>query len=87
MAGSSIIKDMKKTGGFMKAKRILAALLSVSMIIGGTSLVVYPASYLVHDFRGKYLVVINYDATPQDAYADLVIREKIGKVLSEVQVK
>ena len=56
------------------------------LIIGGTSLAVAPASYLVYDFRGKYLVVINRDATPQDANADLVIHDSIGKVFSQIRI-
>ena len=56
------------------------------LIIGGTSLAVAPASYLVNDFRGKNLVVINRDSTPQDRYAQLVLRGKIGEILSQIKV-
>jgi NAD-dependent deacetylase len=56
------------------------------LIIGGTSLVVYPAAGLVDYYRGKRLVVINKSATSQDSAADLVIQESIGKVLSAVRV-
>lgn len=52
------------------------------LIIGGTSLVVYPAAYLVSYFRGKHLVLINQSRTAQDHKADLVIRKPIGEVLS-----
>ena len=51
------------------------------LIIGGTSLVVYPAAGFVTYFRGDALVVINQDATPQDDRADLVFHESVGKVL------
>lgn len=54
------------------------------LIIGGTSLVVYPAAGLIDYFRGKHLVLINRDATPRDSQADLVIREKIGVTLDAV---
>ena len=54
------------------------------LIIGGTSLVVYPAAGLIQYFRGKSLVLINRQATAQDSNADMVIREPIGKVLGEV---
>ena len=54
------------------------------LIIGGTSLVVYPAAGLIQYFRGKSLVLINQQATAQDSNADMVIREPIGKVLGEV---
>ncbi len=53
------------------------------MIVGGTSLAVYPAAGLVRYFRGKRLAVINYAETYADSYADLVLHDSIGKVLSE----
>lgn len=52
-----------------------------TLIVGGTSLVVYPAAGLVHAFRGDNLVVINRDATEVDALATLTIREPIGETL------
>ncbi len=52
-----------------------------TLIIGGTSLVVYPAAGLIDYFRGSNLVVINRDATSRDESAQLCIREKIGEVL------
>lgn len=54
------------------------------LIIGGTSLVVYPAAGLVDYFKGKYLVVINMAPTPRDAQADIVIKDKIGEVFSKL---
>ena len=54
------------------------------LIIGGTSLSVYPAANLIQYFRGKYLVVINKTPTPQDNMADLVINDSIGKVCKEL---
>ena len=54
------------------------------LIIGGTSLAVYPAAGLIHYYRGKKLVLINMGATSYDDQADLVIREKIGEVFSQV---
>lgn len=54
------------------------------LIIGGTSLIVYPAAGLIDYYRGKKLILINRDATPRDDRADLVIREPIGKVFSQV---
>ncbi len=53
------------------------------LIVGGTSLAVYPAAGLLQYFRGKHLVLINKDRTPMDENADLVIHDSIGKVLSE----
>ena len=54
------------------------------LIIGGTSLAVYPAAGLIDLYRGNRLVLVNLSATPQDSRADLVIHEKIGKVFSEL---
>lgn len=56
------------------------------LIIGGTSLVVYPAASLVRYFRGKNLVLINRDKTDMDNNADLVIHEKIGETLSQIRI-
>ena len=53
------------------------------LIIGGTSLVVYPAAGLIRYFRGDHLVVINMQPTGADASADLCIAKPIGQVLSE----
>ena len=51
------------------------------MIVGGTSLTVYPAASLVRKFHGKTLVIINKTETPYDSYADLVIRTPISEAL------
>ena len=56
------------------------------MIVAGTSLTVYPAAGLLNYFRGKYLVLINRDATPVDDECNLVIRDKVGEVLSDINV-
>lgn len=53
-----------------------------TLIVGGTSLAVYPAAGLMDYFRGDNLVVINKTATRADTSANLLIREPIGKVLS-----
>ena len=57
------------------------------MIVAGTSLTVYPAAGLLRDFAGSHLVLINRDATPYDDMADLVIHQKVGEVLSAIQIK
>ncbi|MBQ9232808.1 MAG: NAD-dependent protein deacylase [Lachnospiraceae bacterium] len=54
------------------------------LIIGGTSLVVYPAAGLIDYFKGKYLVVINMAPTPRDKNADILINGKIGEVFSKL---
>lgn len=55
-----------------------------TLIIGGTSLVVYPAAGLIDYFKGKNLILINKSSTSADNKADLVIHDSIGKVLSMV---
>ena len=57
------------------------------LIIGGTSLVVYPAAGLIDYFNGDKLVLINKSATTRDSMADLVIREPIGQVFSQIEVR
>ena len=57
-----------------------------TLIIGGTSLTVYPAAGLVDYFHGENLVLINKTATMQDSRASLVIRGKIGEVLGQIRV-
>ena len=54
------------------------------LIIGGTSLAVYPAAGLIDYFKGDKLIVINKAPTPRDAHADLLIQAPIGKVFGEV---
>lgn len=54
------------------------------LIVGGTSLAVYPAAGFLRYFKGDALVLINRDETPFDGSARLVIRDKIGEVLGEV---
>lgn len=54
------------------------------LIIGGTSLVVYPAAGLIDYYRGSKLVLINKSVTSRDSQADLVISDSIGKVLGAV---
>ena len=56
------------------------------LIIGGTSLNVYTAAGLIDYYRGNRLVLINMSKTPMDYKADLVIYDKIGKVLSQIEV-
>ncbi len=56
------------------------------LIIGGTSLTVYPAAGFIRAFTGRHLVLINRDPTPNDSMADLVINDSIGKVLGRIRV-
>lgn len=55
------------------------------LIIGGTSLAVYPAASLIDYFQGDHLIVINMSPTPRDRYADLCIQEPIGQVFAALE--
>ena len=55
------------------------------LIIGGTSLAVYPAAGLIDYFQGDKLVVINKSATPRDSHADLLVQGPIGEVFHSIQ--
>lgn len=57
------------------------------LIVGGTSLAVYPAAGLIDYYRGNKLVLINMSKTPMDSRADLVIYEKIGEVLDLIHIQ
>ena len=57
------------------------------LIIGGTSLVVYPAAGLIDYYRGDKLVLINKDATARDSVADYSIHGKIGEILGQIVVR
>ena len=69
---------------------IEAAVLAISradmLIIGGTSLAVYPAAGLIRYYRGNKLTLINKSSTPYDREADLVINAPIGEVLGAIRV-
>ena len=95
---SKVVPTCTKCGGNVKPDVVLyeeglddnvirGAIAAISkadtLIIGGTSLVVYPAAGLINYFRGKNLVLINKSSTSADNKADLVIHEAIGKVLGE----
>jgi NAD-dependent deacetylase len=54
------------------------------LIIGGTSLSVYPAAGLIDDYRGNRLVLVNKSETPRDSRADLIIRDPIGEVFARL---
>ena len=96
---NSKIPKCSYCGGTMKPKVVLyeeqlydgvaeAAVKYISdadmLIVGGTSLAVYPAASFVRYFNGKYIVIINKSETGYDNNADLVIRENIGEVFEKV---
>ena len=58
-----------------------------TLIIGGTSLVVYPAAGLINYFNGSKLILINKSQTPYDNLASLVINEAIGETLSQIKIE
>ena len=57
-----------------------------TLIIGGTSLAVYPAAGLINYYRGNRLVIINMSPTGADSSADILIEERIGEVLSKIKL-
>ena len=57
-----------------------------TLIVAGTSLVVYPAAGVIQYFQGRHFVLINKDPTPADSRADLVIHGKVGEILGQIQV-
>ena len=98
IANSTGVPRCPKCGGIIKPdvvlyeegldEQVLSGAVSAirradTLIIGGTSLVVYPAAGLIRYFRGDHLVVINMQPTGADAEADLCIAKPIGQVLSE----
>lgn len=56
------------------------------LIVGGTSLSVFPAANFVHEYKGKYLIIINRDATGFDQYADLCFHDSISAVLNKIKL-
>ena len=65
-------------------KSVMAIYNADLMIVGGTSLTVYPAAGLLRYYRGNRLVLINRDETPYDHKADLVIHDSLGRVFSQL---
>lgn len=90
VCGSTVKPDVVLYEESLDQKTMEAAVLAVSradmLIVGGTSLVVYPAAGLINYYQGNKLVLINRDETPYDRRADLVIHDSIGKVLGEIEV-
>lgn len=72
------------TGTMQKAVRYIAN--ADVLIIGGTSLAVYPAAGLIDYYRGNKLILINKSATPMDRRADLLVQGSIGEILGQIRV-
>ena len=85
--GGVIKPDVVLYGEMLDDTQIRGAVNAISdadvLIIGGTSLVVYPAAGFVHYFTGDKLVILNKSETAADSRADLVIHDPIGEVLGE----
>lgn len=86
--GGVIRPDVVLYGEGLNERVITESILYISqcevLIVGGTSLNVYPAAGLINYYRGQRLVLINKQATPYDSNADLIIHDKIGEVLGQV---
>ena len=68
------------------SKSAAAVAAADTLIIGGTSLAVYPAASLIQYFKGAHLVLINKGETAADGSADLIIRSPIAEVFSQLKV-
>ncbi len=86
--GGTIKPDVVLYGESLDGDCISGALNAIAradlLIIGGTSLSVYPAAGLIDDYTGSRLVLVNKTETPRDARADLILREPIGKLFAEL---
>lgn len=89
--GGLVRPDVVMYGESLDSGAIEAAVKAISeadtLIVGGTSLTVYPAAGLIRYFRGRELVLINRDETGYDSSATLVIREAIGSVFARIAGK
>ena len=79
------IPKCSRCGGVVKPDVVLYDAIAScdTLIVGGTSLVVYPAAGLIRYFRGSNMILINKSETGYDSQADLVIYDSIGKVLGD----
>ena len=85
--GGVVKPDVVLYGECLDSDTIEGALSAIEdadlLIVGGTSLTVYPAAGFVSYFKGEDLVLINRDPTPLDSKASLVIRDPVGEVMNE----
>ena len=86
--GGIIKPDVVLYGEGLDEKTLVSAVTHISradtLMVGGTSLVVYPAAGLVDYFTGRELVLINLSRTDRDGKATLCLHEKIGQALEDV---
>lgn len=86
--GGIIKPDVVLYGESLQDDVIRGALTAIEqadmLIVGGTSLSVYPAAGMIDAYRGSRLVLINITPTPRDDRADLIVREPIGRVFAQL---
>ena len=80
----TLYEENLPVNAWLNAERVLQE--ADLLIIGGTSLTVYPAKNLIQYYYGKNLVIINRDFTDYDRWADLLFRENLGDVFSKIIV-
>ena len=89
--GGTVKPDVVLYGESLDSRVLEGALADIQqadlLIIGGTSLAVYPAASLVNYYRGDRLVLINKSPTPYDRRADLAIAGPIGRILEQIQAE
>ena len=88
--GGTVKPDVVLYGENLKDNILLASVEALQnadcVIIGGTSLAVYPAAGLLRYYRGKRLVLINKTPTPYDSHANLLLAKSIGEILGAISV-
>ncbi|MGI5856824.1 MAG: NAD-dependent protein deacylase [Candidatus Merdivicinus sp.] len=88
--GGTVKPDVVLYGENLKDDTLLASVEALQnadcVIIGGTSLAVYPAAGLLRYYRGKRLVLINKTPTPYDSHANLLLAKSIGEILGAISV-
>ncbi len=89
--GGMIKPDVVLYGESLSTETLTESVKSIAnadvMIVGGTSLNVYPAAGLLNYFNGDNLVLINKSSTPYDSKANLIINDRIGEVLGQVVIE
>ena len=87
--GGTVKPDVVLYGEMLNDEVVAGAVRAISeadtLVVGGTSLVVYPAAGLLRYFKGKHLVVVNKTPTQAGAEAELVLAERIGRVFSSLR--
>ena len=86
--GGYIRPDVTLYGEGLPEEDVVGAIQAISnadvLIIGGTSLSVYPAASFINYYKGNKCILINREATTRDSFADYVINDSLGKFFTEV---